>query len=90
MGEVVDNAARHRFELSENGALAYADYELKDGVMVVPHVVADPALRGTGAAGRLMEGVLAAVRAKGWKIDPVCPYAEAYLRRHPEHADLRA
>lgn len=90
MSEVVDNRARHRFELSENGALAYADYELKDGVMVVPHVVADPALRGTGAAGRLMEGVLAAIRARGMKIDPVCPYAEAYLRRHPEHADLLA
>jgi uncharacterized protein len=90
MSEVVDNRARHRFELSENGALAYADYELKGSVLAVPHVVADPALRGTGAAGRLMEGVLAAIRARGLKIDPVCPYAEAYLRRHPEHADLRA
>lgn len=90
MSEVVDNRARHRFELVENGALAYAEYDLKDGVMVVPHVVADPALRGSGAAGRLMEGVLAAIRARGLKIDPVCPYAEAYLRRHPEHADLLA
>lgn len=90
MSEVVDNRARHRFELSENGALAYADYELNGSVMIVPHVVADPVLRGTGAAGRLMEGVLAAIRARGLKIDPVCPYAEAYLRRHPEHADLLA
>ncbi len=49
---------------------------------------AAPALRGTGAAGRLMEGVLASARAEGLRVVPLCSYAAAYIRRHPEHHDL--
>ena len=87
-GGVRDDAARRRFELEEDGRLAFVDYRLHDGVLELPHVFADPALRGRGAAGRLMEGVLARARAEGWRVRPSCPYAAAYIRRHPEHADL--
>jgi uncharacterized protein len=90
MGAVVDNKAARRFELAEQGALAFADYTRSGGVVTVPHVEAALPLRGTGAAGRLMEGMLAAIRADGEKIRPICPYAVAYLRRHPEHHDLVA
>ena len=87
---VVDNADRERFELIEQGQLAVADYRVQDGRMFVPHVEAAPALRGTGAAGRLMQGVLQAARERGLKVVPLCPYADAYMRRNPEYADLRA
>ncbi len=89
-GGVRDDAARRRFELEEDGRLAYADYRLQAGVLEIPHVFADPALRGRGAAGRLMEGVLAHARAEGLSVRPTCPYAAAYIRRHPRHADLLA
>ena len=87
---VVDNPGRARFELSEQGMLAIADYRVQEGRMILPHVEADPALRGTGAAGRLMQGVLDAARRRGLKVVPLCPYADAYMRRNPEYADLRA
>jgi predicted GNAT family acetyltransferase len=91
MSQVIDNAAAGRFELEEQGALAYADYRrTADGRLVLPHVEAAPSLRGTGAAGRLMEGVLAIARADGLKVVPLCGYAAAYIRRHPEHNDLTA
>jgi predicted GNAT family acetyltransferase len=90
MTAVVDNKPLSRFELEENGDLAFADYSLKDGWLVLPHVEAAPPLRGTGAAGRLMEGVLAYARAEGLKVRPLCGYAAAYIRRHPEHRDLVA
>ena len=79
-----------RFELSEQGALAFADYRVQEGRMIVPHVEAAHALRGTGAAGRLMAGVMDAARQRGLKVVPLCPYADAYMRRNPETADLRA
>ena len=85
---VVDTGAA--FELTENGALAFADYRADSGRMIVPHVEAAHSLRGTGAAGRLMEGLVDAARQRGLKIVPLCPYADSWLRRHPEHADLRA
>ncbi len=85
---VTDNG--RRFELTESGAIAFADYRVQDGRMIVPHVEAAHQLRGTGAAGRLMEGVMDAARRRGLKVVPLCPYADTYMRRHPETADLRA
>ena len=90
MGDVTDNTARSRFELVENGLTAFADYSRSGTRLVLPHVEAPEALRGTGAAGRLMEGVLQIARRDGLKVVPSCPYAAAYIRRHKEHADLLA
>ena len=87
---VIDNAARGRFELVEDGLLAFANYVRQGEVLILPHVEADPALRGKGAAGRLMEGVVAQARAEGLKIRPTCSYAAAWMRRHPEEQDLLA
>jgi len=88
MNAVTDNVERGRFELVEEGKLAFADYFLEGEVLVLPYVEADPALRGRGAAGRLMEGLLEIVRERGLKVRPVCGYAVAYIARHPEWRDL--
>ena len=90
MSQVVDNTARSRFELEEQGLVAFADYHLRGGQLVIPHVEAPPALRGTGTAGRLMAGVLDIIRERGLKVVPRCPYAAAFIRRHPEYRDLVA
>lgn len=90
MNRISNNTDKSRYELTEEGKLAFAEYHVRDGVLVIPHVEADPALRGKGAAGRLMEGVVAEARREGLKIAPVCGYAAAYLQRHPEHSDLLA
>jgi predicted GNAT family acetyltransferase len=85
---VTDNEARQRFELVVDGLVAFADYRRRGNVLVIPHVEAPFALRGTGASAQLMEGVLALARARGERIVPTCSWAAAYLRRHPEHHDL--
>ncbi len=87
---VTDNAAESRFELATGGQVSYADYERRGQSLVIPYVYAPPPLRGTGAAGRLMEGVTEIARAEGRKIVPLCGYASSWLRRHPEHRDLLA
>jgi predicted GNAT family acetyltransferase len=90
MSAVVDNLEKSRFELEEQGLVAFADYRLDGGRLVIPHVEAPPALRGTGTAGRLMGGVLDEARRRGLKVVPVCPYAAAFIQRHPEYQDLVA
>ena len=87
---VIDNTASSRFELEEAGHIAFADYFRRNGVLVIPHVEAPTALRGTGAAGRLMEGMLKIVRERGERVVPTCSYADAYIRQHQEHQDLLA
>ena len=83
-----DNPGRGRFELIEEGHLAYASYRIDNGRMQIPYVEAAVPLRGTGAAGRLMEQVAAAARSRNLKIVPLCGYAAGWFRRHPEHRDL--
>lgn len=90
MSEISDNSAEHRFELIEQGATAYADYRLTPGCLIIDYVFSPPALRGAGTAGRLMQGVVEAARARSMKITPLCGYAAAWLKRHPETSDLVA
>jgi len=88
MDEIRDNRGASRFELEESGQTVFADYRRLEGRLVIDHVEAPPALRGGGAAGRLMEGIVAHARAAHLKITPVCGYAAAWLKRHPQYADL--
>lgn len=89
MGSAVrDNAADHRFELERSGHLAFANYERRGSSLVIRHVEAALLLRGTGAAGELMQGVAEIARTEGRKITPLCGYAYAWLRRHKEYHDL--
>ena len=76
------NPAKSRYELEVDGLIAFADYQRSGQTLVIPHVEAAPALRGTGAAGRLMAKVAETARAEGMKITPLCGYASAWLRRN--------
>lgn len=90
MSEITDNTAESRFEMIEDGHLAFADYRRKGDTLIFPHVEAAQALRGSGAAGRLMEGVLEKARAEGLKVVPLCSFAAAFMKRHKEYDDLLA
>lgn len=90
MSIVLDNVDRHRFELEEEGSVAFATYRRNGNVVTIPHVEAPPALRGKGTAGRLMQAIVSLARERGFKIVPLCPYATAWFRRHPDDTDVLA
>ena len=79
---VIDNASASRFELDIDGQVAHADYRVDGDTLYIDYVEAPPALRGTGAAGRLMEGVMTAAAEKGYAVVPICGYAAAWMRRN--------
>ena len=85
---MTNNEVQSRFERVENGLLAFADYRAHDGRYVVTHVEADPALRGTGAASRLMEDIVAFARSHDARIVPRCSYAVAWFKRHKDAGDI--
>ena len=86
---VRDNPDRCRYELVIDGEIvSIADYDLRDTTLVVPHVETAPAHRGRGNADRLMAGMLADLRVTGRTIVPICPFAAAYIRDHPDQQDL--
>ena len=90
MSTLKDNVEEGRYEIVVDGQIVWADYRSTPGRMVIDHVEAPVALRGSGAAGRLMEAVAAEARREGVKIVPLCGYAATWLRRHKHHADLIA
>jgi predicted GNAT family acetyltransferase len=77
-----------RFETREDGHVVYADYRQEPGRLYIDYVYAPPALRGSGASGRLMTAVATHARSEGLKITPICGYAAAWLRRSAEFRDL--
>lgn len=82
------NGAANRFERDEAGQVVFADYRRSEGRLILDHVEAPVALRGTGAAGRLMEEIANYARAEGLRIIPLCSYAAHWLRRSRNHRDL--
>ena len=90
MEEVRDTPDRHRFELEVDGATAFASYRLNGANIIFDHTIVPDALSGRGIGSRLVRGALDAVRAKGLKVVPICPFVRAYIEKHPEVQDLLA
>ncbi len=79
---LTNNETLSRFELHEDGQTVFADYRLADGQLFIDHVEAPVALRGSGAAGRLMALVAEHARDADLQIVPICGYAAAWLKRN--------
>jgi uncharacterized protein len=82
--------AAHRFETKVDGAVCELDYILHDGVMTITHTGVPDEVGGRGIAGELVRAAMDTARREGWKVEPACSYARAWMERHPEYAELRA
>lgn len=89
-GSFSDDAEAGVFTLRVGAFAVRGDYRWAGDVLTIVHVVADDALRGSGAAGRLMRHIVDTARAGRMRIKAECPYAASWLDRHPEHRDLLA
>lgn len=82
---VIDNTESSRFEIREEGHIAFEDYELFEGGIAYTHTEVPPALAGRGIASFLIKYILDDAVAKGLKVKPVCPMVKAYIDKHPEY-----
>lgn len=88
--DVTDNTAHHRFELKTGDHVAMAYYKLSGGVITFTHTEVPEALSGQGIGTRLARGALEQVRGRGLKVVAQCPFIAAFIRKHPEFADMLA
>jgi len=88
---VTDNPPASRYEhwlgTNRDGLI---EYRSEPGVVFLVHTEVDPAFAGQGLGERLVAGALEDLRARGLKLVPLCLFVRAYLRRHPDQADLVA
>ena len=87
---VEHKVSERRFEMIEEGVVSLIDYRLDGEVMSILHTEVPPAVGGRGIAGELTRVALETARKAGWQVRPVCSYAAAYIRKHPEYQDLLA
>ena len=86
--EIIHNPSEKRFEIWIDSKLSKLDY-IEDGKnFVITHVGVQPELRGQGLAGKIVEVGLEYAKEKSLRVVPMCSYAAAYIRRHPEYAEL--
>jgi hypothetical protein len=87
-GHVRDNKALSRFEMDVEGAVAFANYRIAPGRVIITHTETPAPLRGRGIASQLVKGALELIRADGLKVVAGCSFVIDYLDRHSEYADL--
>lgn len=84
------NTDHQRFEYVEDNMPSVLDYQLDADIMTITHTGVPSALGGRGIAADLTRAALDTARRNGWRVRPVCSYAETYIRRHTDYKDLLA
>lgn len=88
--EVLHRQDRSRFEILIGEYVAELDYRLEDKIITFTHTGVPPALEGNGIGSLLVRAGLDYAREQDYKVVPLCSFVDAYMRRKPEYADLRA
>ncbi|MGH8214919.1 MAG: GNAT family N-acetyltransferase [Rhodanobacteraceae bacterium] len=86
--DIVHDTGARQFHVDVDGHRGELDYILHGRVMTITHTGVPPAIAGRGVAAELTRATLDAARREGWKVVPACSYAAAFIRRHPEFADV--
>jgi predicted GNAT family acetyltransferase len=86
---VRDNPGASRYELVlDEHLVGEILYRLAPDRVVLLHTEVLPSLENKGLGARLVAGALDDIRSRGLHVVPFCPFVRAYIRRHPEYADL--
>jgi len=86
--EVVNNPEKYRFEVTSGSLISKLDYRLGRKTIALVHTEVPEELQGQGIGGSLIAAALEHAKAKGLKVLPYCPFAAAYIGRHPEWKDI--
>jgi hypothetical protein len=84
--QITDNPAASRFELTADGHRAELVYRVRGDRLVLVHTGVPPELEGRGLGRALVSAALDRAVAEGLTVVPLCPFARAWLDRHPGDA----
>jgi predicted GNAT family acetyltransferase len=88
--EVRDNPEGRQFEAYVDGRRAgFSAYELTGDTIMILHTEVDDAYEGQGVGSAMVRQMLEQIRDDGeLKVTVLCPFVNAWLRRHPDYGDL--
>lgn len=79
-----------RFEIHEEGYVAYVEYYIHDGGLDIIHTIVPMALENRGIGSTLVRSAYDWAQAEGLKPMATCHFAITWLRRHPEYENQQA
>lgn len=82
-------AAKGRFVIHRAGEEAELTYSVTTPTLIIAdHTGVPDSFRGTGAGLALVQALVAAARADGFKVMALCPFVRAQAQKHPEWSDV--
>ena len=84
--QVTHDPDNSRFEYRAGGSVAELVYRLRGERMVLLHTGVPHAMEGHGVGGRLVRAAVGYAASQGLTVVPACPFARAWLGRHPDVA----
>lgn len=86
--QVTHDPGRSRFEYRAGGSVAELVYRKQGERMVLVHTGVPEALESHGVGGELVRAAVGYAADGGLTVVPACPFARAWLERHPDVAAL--
>jgi predicted GNAT family acetyltransferase len=87
---ISNNEQQQQFQAKVDGELAWLEYRLHEGRIVLMHTEVPATLGGRGIGTALVEFAFNYARTHHLPVKIYCPFVAAYVRRHPEQQDIVA
>lgn len=84
---IIHHPEWNRFEYHQDGYTAYAKYVMGRDTLDILHVIVPVVLEGKGIAAALVKKTYDYALEQGLQPRATCPYAVAWLHRHPEYTE---
>ncbi|MAS33133.1 MAG: N-acetyltransferase [Anaerolineaceae bacterium] len=86
--DIKNNPDENRFELILDGKTAVVEYMIAGSNIVFTHTEVPPEFSGMGIGNKLAQAALEYAKAEGYKVQALCPFIAAYVRKHPEYQSI--
>ncbi len=89
--DVVHKPEEWRFVLEVSGGEAELVYApVGDRLLEYNHTLVPPAMRGSGAGGKVVRAALEYARNNGYTVRPTCSFVQSFVERHSEYKEIIA
>jgi predicted GNAT family acetyltransferase len=85
---VINNQQRQQFQAQVEGEIAFLEYRLHDGAVVLMHTEVPEQLGGRGIGSALVAAAFEHAKAQHLKVKVYCPFVKTWLNRHPEYSEF--
>jgi len=85
---ILNNEQNMQFQLFLDDEMAYLEYRMHDGILVLMHTDVPDKLGGKGIASALAGHAFNYARAHNMKVKLYCPFVLTWVKKHPEQMDI--